>query len=99
LDELLCCFSVEFGFTGLDEEWVGTGSYCWKRRWLPIFLALEAIFAGGSVTRLRKSTIFTVVELQADRLPACEMVFGSPGKTLFPVVTNVVEFSNSSIII
>lgn len=63
------------------------------------FLALEAIFAGGSVTRLRKSTIFTVVELQADRLPACEMVFGPPGKTLFPVVTNVVEFSNSSIII
>jgi hypothetical protein len=61
------------------ESTAGNGGGC-------LFLALEAIFTGEPITRLQKSTIFTIVELQEDRLPASEMVIGPPGKTLFPVV-------------
>jgi hypothetical protein len=56
------------------------------RWWLPIFfLALEAIFAVGRVARLRKSTIFTGVEVQADGLSACENMIWPLAKSLFLV--------------
>lgn len=68
---------------GLDGEWVGTrlgtGSAA-------LFLALEAIFAGGPIARLRKSTIFVGVEVQAYGLSACENMILPTGKRVFLVV-------------
>ena len=71
----------------MGGNWIGNGK-------LPLetavaahfFLALEAIFAGGPVARLRKSTIFESVEVQADGLSACENMIWPHEKSLFVVV-------------
>lgn len=71
--------------TGLDGEW----ELDWEREAAALFFnTLEILFVGGPDARLRKSTIFTYVELQVDQLSACENLFSPLGKTLFQAVYN-----------
>ncbi|BAS73964.1 Os01g0709100 [Oryza sativa Japonica Group] len=80
----------------LDGEWIGNGKRPPSGSGCPFFLALKAIFAGGPVARLRKSTISAGVEVQADGLSACENMIWPPRKSLFLVVRFLREHTTST---